>query len=490
MNASKLAGSALLWVSLVCCGAEQIAPDDAGLVAFLERPRPPLIVVTMDTTRADHLSCYGYPNVTSPRLDERAKTALRFGRAYAPMGQTLPSHASLFTGLSPREHGLTDNSGRLPATVATLAERLSAAGYQTAGFVSSAVLDPWSGIARGFEFYEASKFKGSRRPGLERDAKAVTNASLSWLAQRDDDRPLFLWVHYMDPHWPLEAPELPMEDAALRSIELMLIEKDKGVAEARLDHDGVAESTPDYAPKMHSLRMATHWGKYDSEIRYMDHHMGRMLDGLDALGLLDPAVLLVAGDHGEGLFDHGEGFHGVNLFDELLRVPLLLWTPGNELAGEVVPEPVGLAALHNVMLHLALGDESGLQDDTMWSALLRDGRPRREPVFLERPYYSAEQLAERSGDLDPQRYVEGDMLGVVADELKFISEPGGREFLFDLSDDPGELVNLVEQRPEDVSRLRSLLDDWRQDNPIESAVPNGQISDERRQALQQLGYGH
>ena len=431
-------------------------------------PRPPLIVITLDTTRADHLSCYGYPVQTTPGLDRRAESAVLFERAYAPMAQTLPSHASLFTGQGPRQHGVTDNHRSLAPSLGTLAERLSSAGYDTAGFVASAVLQAESGIAQGFAHFDETQFDGGNARHIERDASAVTDAALGWVSQRDDGRPPFLWVHYFDPHLPYEAPDELMHALEVDPIVELL-------ADSELDSD----------------LMALYWRAYDAEIRYVDHHLERLFAGLKAAGLTDDAVVLVVGDHGEGLYEHGERGHGVNLFEELVHVPLLLWSPDGELAGETIAEPIALTAIHDVLLQLCLGDDAELSSLTLWDELLHSGQPRPAPVFLERPHYSQKHLRERGGKDDPQRYPHGEMVGVVAGQLKLIIDADGREQLFDLVSDPDELIDLSAQRQGDVIRLRGLLDGWRAELPFDgSDVGDQPLSEARREALLQLGYGH
>ena len=464
-RAARVVVATVLFLQLAGCGE---APGPRVESALPDAPRPPLIVITLDTTRADHLSCYGYPVQTTPALDRRAESALRFLRAYAPMAQTLPSHASLFTGLGPRRHGVTDNHRSLAPSLGTLAEQLSSAGYDTAGFVASAVLQAESGIAQGFESFDETQHDGGNRRHIERDAQAVTDAALTWLTAREDDRPPFLWVHYFDPHLPYEAPDALMHSLDVDPIVDLL-------ADGPLDSD----------------LMALYWRAYDAEIRYVDHHLERLFAGLDAAGLTDDAVVLVVGDHGEGLFEHEERGHGVNLFEELVRVPLLLWSPGGELAGEVVAEPMALGDIHDVLLQLCLGGDAERSSTTLWDELLHDGRLRPAPVFLERPHYSKKHLRERGGKDDPERYTHGEMVGVVAGQLKLIIGADGREQLFDLANDPAELIDISEQRPGDVARLRALLDDWRDELPFSgSDAVVEPLSEARREALLQLGYGH
>jgi hypothetical protein len=146
--------------------------------------------------------------------------------------------------------------------------------------------------------------------------------------------------------------------------------------------------------------------------------------------------------------------------------------------------------MYDVLLQLCLGDDHAAPGDSLWDDLLGSGHPREGPVFLERPHYSPEHLIERAGKEDPQRYVHGEMIGVVASQLKFILGPDGREQLFDLEADPNESHNLADERPADTERLRSLLKAWQQSHPIDINATDNGMTESRRQALKQLGYGH
>jgi arylsulfatase A-like enzyme len=177
-----------------------------------------VVVITLDTTRSDHLSMYGFPGRVSPTLQALADRGIVFDRAYTPMGQTLPVHASLFTGRTPRAHGALENHHELSADAETLAEVLSARGYQTAGFIGALVLDDTTGLVQGFDVYDEPRGEaGDGQHPPERGADAVTDAAIAWtLTGYDADRPFLLWAHYYDPHGPFEAPESSVPTAAVR----------------------------------------------------------------------------------------------------------------------------------------------------------------------------------------------------------------------------------------------------------------------------------
>lgn len=284
MAAERLVLAAALLVS--GCGA---APRASS---------PPVVLVTIDTLRADHLPAYGYRAVETPALEALRRDAILFENAYSHCPLTLPSHASLFTGLLPPRHGVRSNVGyRLAATHRTIAAALRERGYATGGFVSSYVLRAATGIAVGFDRYDEVAGAPLRaigdvqRPGPETVARAT-----AWL-DGVATRPFLLFVHLYEPHSPYAPPE-PFR--------------------------------------------ARYGATYDGEIAAADAALGSLIGALKARGLYDAALVVVTADHGEGLSQHGEEEHGVLLYREALHVPLFVKLPGRERAGERVTTPVGL----------------------------------------------------------------------------------------------------------------------------------------------------
>lgn len=264
-------------------------------------PRPSILLVTLDTTRADALAPEGDAAAT-PAFAALAARGLRFTQAYAPAPTTLPSHASMLTGLHPGEHGIHENGRRLPDDVPLATERLRALGYGTAAFVSGYPLERRFGLARGFDLYDDAFGPGR----VERSSRETTDRALAWLAA-EDPRPRFLWVHYYDPHEPYEPPE------PFRS---------------RFPDD-----------------------PYLGEIAAMDHDLGRLLAAFEAARGPHPVRVLVTADHGEGRGDHGEMLHGNLLYQGVMRVPLVL--AGDGVAAGTSPDPVGLRQVHDTLLDWA-----------------------------------------------------------------------------------------------------------------------------------------
>jgi len=337
-------------LTVTASGARSAVPLVPGAAAGRD-----VVLVTLDTTRADHLGCYGFTDVTggspTPRLDRFAERAVRFADAVTPVPMTAPAHASLLTGLDPPHHGVRANGlDRLDPTVTTLAERLSAAGYDTAAFVSSFVLAPRFGLGQGFTVYDAS-LAATRQDAFgeqnERSAAAVTDAALAWIAARSDrpERPpTLLWVHYFDPH----DPYVPPEPFATRYAE----------------------------------------DPYTGEIAAMDLQVGRLLDGIRA-SVGDRSVVVIAGDHGESLGEHGEWYHSRSLYEGAVHVPLLIAVPDLVSPGVHDREVVGLIDVAPTLLDL-LGIElrEELDGRSLLAALASpsrsgDGPADRRSLYLE-----------------------------------------------------------------------------------------------------------
>ncbi|MBI2838629.1 MAG: sulfatase-like hydrolase/transferase [Acidobacteria bacterium] len=264
--------------------------------------RPNIVLITIDTLRADHLGCYGRVGAITPTIDEAATQGMRFQHAFAHVPLTLPSHASILTGQLPSQHGVRDNGAfRLSADSPVVSAILAGAGYRTAAFVSGFPLDSRFGLDRGFHIYDDHMLRGKpgRLPFVERPADHTTDAACQWLRQAQ--APFFLWVHYFDPHAPYEPPAPPQNGES----------------------------------------------PYDGEIASVDREIARLLASVDR----GRTVVIITADHGEGLGDHGEDTHGLFIYDTTIRVPLIIVGPGIRPA--VVEEPAMLADIAPTILRLA-----------------------------------------------------------------------------------------------------------------------------------------
>ncbi len=382
-------------------------------------PSPPVVIVSIDTLRADRLPAYGYRRVATPHLDRFRQDAALFENAYAHAPQTLPSHASLFTGLLPPQHGLRDNAGfTLAPGLVTLASLLKARGYTTGAAVSAPVMEATSGIARGFDFWNDRLDP----PGaLKRDGARTAAELLAWIrAQRG---PFLAFLHIFEPHVPRDAPE------------------------------------------PHASRYAD---AYDAEVSRADEVVGEFLDGLRRLKLYDKALLFIVSDHGEGLGDHGETAHGVLVYRETIRVPLLMKLPGSRQAGRMVRSAVGLVdVLPTVARAVGIAAPSGLAGVELQRYLEGQPPPPR------RIYSEA---------LFPRLRLGWSDLASLADErFHYIEAPEAE--LYDLEVDPGEHRNLaplrlpvLRERKAEMSRIP---------RPFELPAP---ADAEKARLLASLGY--
>jgi len=262
----------LIYFFVIGPGKSKIKSPDASAFNIL--------LITLDTTRADRLGCYGYPQAKTPYLDGLAKEGIRFARVYCPAPVTLPSHISIFSGLYPVTHGVRNNGHHLPSGIKTLAQILKGRGYATSAFVSSFSVDSRFGLDRGFDVYnDTFQAQASlKSANAERRAEGTFNRFSQWLENNSGNR-FFAWVHYYDPHLPYDPP-------------------------------------PPYREEF-SGRL------YDGEIAYMDNYVGAILELLRTKGILEKTIIVVAGDHGEGLGDKVEIGHGIFLYEAVLRVPLI-----------------------------------------------------------------------------------------------------------------------------------------------------------------------
>lgn len=393
-----------------------------------------LLLVTLDTTRADRLGCYGHAQAKTRHLDRLASEGVRFERAYAAAPITLPSHASLLTGLYPFEHGVRNNGNfYLADRIDTLATVLKSAGYRTSAFVSSFILDRRYGLARGFDTYD-DRMDGSQAQVLaleaERRGDRTARALADWLGAQaaGPPAPFFTWLHLYDAHEPYSPPP-PFREAFARD-------------------------------------------PYDGEIAFDDAALASILDRLAELALLDRTVVAVAADHGESLGDHGEETHSMFVYESAIRIPLILWRPGLLPQGRVVREPVRAIDLAPTLLDL-LG-VAGLRTPQARSLLpLLQGHAAAAPE----PVYSETYL--------PRFYMNWAPLRTLLDgRYKLIEAP--RPELYDLEADPRETRNVFGERAATAGTLRAKLQALTAGS--EGAMSVGALDREALEKLAALGY--
>lgn len=406
----------------------------AGGVLWYVRSTPPLnvLLITLDTTRADRLGCYGYSLAKTPVLDRLAQQGVLFERAYAPVPLTLPSHASMLTGLYPPEHGLHNNGqAALPPGLPTLATELQAAGYETGAFVAAFVLNHKFGLQQGFKTYNddlSQAEAGLHGHHQYRDANLVINAALTWLQPRSR-KPFLCWVHLFDPHFPYLTHE-----------------------------DRFGEEFKDRP--------------YDAELAYVDKQIDRLITNLRESGALQNTLIVIVGDHGESLGEHGELSHSMTLYDATLRVPLLVVSPNERGRGHRVAEPVSLVDLTPTVL-----DRLGLRPLPHVSG--RSLRPalRGEPLTVI-PCYAETDEPYQTGHWSPQR-------ALITSQWKYIRSPQAE--LYDLMADPRELNNLATESRDQLLKLEEELTSW-EERMNQRLTGNVTLSEQERRTLRSLGY--
>jgi arylsulfatase A-like enzyme/Flp pilus assembly protein TadD len=374
----------------------------SGLFADV-KPAPNVVVITIDTLRADHLGCYGDKQIRTPNIDALASEGVRFERAYTPVPVTLPAHTVIFTGTYPLLSGIHDFSGnKLNSSQPTLASVLKQRGYTTGAVVGSAVLDSRFGLNQGFDFYydhfDFSRLQESNLDEMERPGNVVADVALDWLAENHGKK-FFLWMHLYDPHYPYRPP---------------------------------APYSEQYKDR-----------PYDGEIAFADAQVGRLVAYLKAKGVYQNTLIVLTGDHGESLGEHGEKTHGFFIYNVTLHVPVIIRLPGSSQP-RVVSELASLADLMPTILNVLRLDVpsqvQGLNLLPMMASRGKEEQPRNlyAETFLPRLHFNWSEL----------RAVE-------TDKYHFIDAP--KPELYDLSKDPGETQNLYSEKKAVADELRARL---------------------------------
>jgi arylsulfatase A-like enzyme/Tfp pilus assembly protein PilF len=422
-----IAGAVAAYFLLVPRGVE---PDPLGRGRDLN-----VIVITLDTTRADSLSCYGSEDVQTPTIDAFAVRGAKFTKAYAQTPLTLPSHTTLMTGTLPLFHGVRDNGAFVvPQELVTMAELFKAKGYETGAFVGAWVLDSKWGLDRGFDTYfdefDLRKFQAVSFDTVRRPANEVIDAALPWLEARKGGR-FFAWIHLYDPHSPYVPP--PPYDTQ-------------------------------YAAR-----------PYLGAIAFADSELRRLRVFLEANGLLENSLVVIAGDHGESLGEHRELTHGFFIYQAAIQVPLIIVVPSPKLRGIVSAEPVGLVDILPTVCEMAgLAVPAEVQGKSL-VPLLHGRRRVGTPLVYSETCYPL------------LHYGWSDLKSVQNGRYKLILAP--RPELYDVTEDPAEEKNLLYLRKKVYEDLKAEAEAI-----IEAASRNAHVTDpskidaETREMLSALGY--
>jgi len=480
MEARKTVWALLLAVA--ACGGD----PQQGARADFSPPTPPdeqllsdapnVILISIDTLRPDRLGCYGNAAPTSPNLDRWRAQAVLFESAVAPAPSTLPSHATMFTSLLPEHHGaLWSRRTGVPATIPILTTELRAAGYRAAAFTGGGQIAPEFGLARGFEVYGVdvggSKFEAAVRAGLD------------WLGE-ESGKPAFLFLHTYEVHHPYTPDaetlarfdngyEGPLPPEISQEIINSINRHERTLTESDLAHIVAA---------------------YDAEIRSVDEAFGELLAGLDELEILDDTLVVLTSDHGEEFGEHGVvGWHSHTLYDELLRVPLLIRFADGRNAGLTVTNQVRLLDLAPTIL-AAVGLSVPSSFDGVDLARVINGLPTSLPAIsqLDTPRQLRMSLRTREWKLYPRILFDGDPF---ADSLPPMLTRVRNNFarrrwpylLFDLTEDPGETQDVVKSRP-DVEEALQVTMEALMARRAASRAPTAIVNDATMERLRALGY--
>lgn len=443
-------------------------------------PSPNIILISVDTLRADHLSTYGYFRQTSPNLDQLAPDSIVFDKAFTVMSTTLPAHISLVTGIHPAKHNVLSNGWKFNGPFPTLAERLKQAGYSTGGFITGFPLTAESGMGRGFDVYRDTGRQG-RRPTPKIPGTLANQRATEWLEQHRQG-PVFLFIHYFDVHPPYMTPSSPAppfgmdEPLAAHMISMRV----SGVG---MDSISPAEIQLDERPIGDLL---TAINAYDNQVHHVDAMIADLLHTLEQLGLLDDALVIITADHGEGLGQHGLYSHGLHLYEEQLRIPLIVRYFGSNWTGRRITSAVSLLDVVPTVLELLeLPSDPELHGRSLLASMKRQGdTPANRWLLAQRREYSDWVLQKRG------RFASKLSLHVLRGDhrLKYLLAGDGTEELYDLEADPLELNNLGNAQLEACSRLRPMLEETLDDYLTDVADAEERLDEETRRALEALGY--
>lgn len=442
-----------------------------------EPSRPNVILISVDTLRADHLGCYGYERATSPAIDRLAKRGVRFDQAFSQSSWTLPSHLSLLTSRYPHSHGVETDEHKLPSAVTTLAEALGQAGYFTSAFISWVYVSDRYGFGQGFDQYHEllpspDEVTSSTEASIK--ASAFVDRVVEW-ADRGPHQPFFLFLHLFDPHIDYEPPA-PFDE--------MFGTPSPGKTEGTFKYlrryiKGVHRE-PERIP---ADRRARALALYDGEIRFTDQELGRLLIALGDRGLLDNSVVVFTSDHGEEFDDHGsmEG-HQWTLYDEVLHIPLIMVFPHDRFAGRTVPTVAQLIDVAPTILDfLDLDIPAEFQGRSLLPLLTDVAADDTSGMAFSEIKRFNEKWAVRT---PTHKLIYTKDIGLNG---RGIPVAAGYE-LYDTSRDPRERENIYQESDPLARELVLLLTRWMETDPAPETLSLPSLDDRDLERLRGLGY--
>ncbi|WP_255150135.1 sulfatase [Halorarius halobius] len=486
---------------------------------------PNIVMLVLDTARARNFSCYGNERETTPTLDALASRGVKFSRATSISPWTLPSHASLFTGVPPTVHQTNSLESQLPSSLTTLASMLSAHGYNTIGMSANPWFSSQFGIIDGFDHFHhlfgpfstesyrefvmkvtdsgnslperVSSILSSQSP-LEIARNGMT-AAYRQFVDRDDDgarkavnkahevigqsNPYFMFINFLEPHLPFEPPEdcrrkfIPDHVTENR---LELLNQDATAYNIR--NVEMEQSDFDFLERL-----------YDAEIFHVDRQICRILDYLDQTGQRDNTIIIVLGDHGENIGDHGLMAHHYSIHETLTHIPLIIHYPGVFDGGDIIESRVSSLDVPATLVEIL--SDYGINDDSFQAQ--QKGTPLHYESLTERtivseylnPMPPISRLREKSenGDFDVSQY-DRQLRAVYDDEYKLVRGTDGYQALYDLSENPHESKNIIETSPLKSTELEEMLDKWVKSIQPECASLTDSTNEQLEDRLSNLGY--
>jgi len=466
--------------------------------------KPNIVFITLDTVRADHLSCYGYGRPTTPNLDKFSREGVLYKNACATASWTLPSHASMFTGKYPTRHGAHYNADSAQPTKSilklsedniTLAEILSEKGYRTAGIIGGPLSTSMFGLAQGFDYYNESFLNVQKDisfsliyqvvdlffslkdfiiqhgySGVKRLASQLNEAAFQWL-EKNHEQPFFLFINYFDAHRPYLPPPAYSRDFGKVEKDIIVnsnLGKDSSYATAA---EAVILSVIMRNHRLTPEEKDLFVSRYDGEIRYLDHCLGLFFERLKDLKVYDNTLIIITSDHGEAFGEHYQMDHGRTLYEELLWVPLIIKYPSTDLRRGVVEKRVSLVDFFPTILsYLDYSIPTGIDGEVF---------DKSDHPNIAEFYYNW---------MTPERYWR-DLKSVYQGKYKYIWASNGLNELYDLEKDPGEKENIIRKFPQKTEAMQRTLNQWLSSfTPPDTKGETVKIDKSTHEKLRALGY--
>ncbi len=429
-----------------------------------------VILISLDTLRADHLSAYGYPKKTSPHIDRWAKKSLLFKNSFSNASWTLPSHMSLMTSLYPSIHGVDDKSKKLSESTRTLAEVLKENGYKTAAFTGGTNVSKVYGFDKGFDFFKESYDATIETPGQGWRLSHIEKSLSSWLNTNVDVK-FFLFLHCWDPHEPFIKHSYLSEFESSYSGQLSILDTYSDFIKSPefKNHEGFFNINLFYNEVINKdLISLTKEDKehivalYDNEIRFVDHYFGKLIAHLEHLDLMDKTIIILWSDHGEELFERGKIMHGsARLYDEQIHVPTIVYIPGYR------GPKVNSNLVQSIDIAPTILDILGIEPESNFMGI--------------------SLFSNKNDFILGQHRTKWNMLRTQEFKLMRFSDNDRNTYLFDLKEDPGETVNVFKKKPEIAEQLKTHML-WAISQRPGEKVDESKLTKEDIEKLRALGY--